>query len=263
MEGLILTNFIKVKNINIGEGTPKICVPMTGRTLPELIAEAELIQTQTNIIDLVEWRVDFFQEVEDLSKVIVALSSIHEILKELPLVFTFRSLEEGGEREISIPYYFEMNEAVATSGMADLIDIELRHEDEKIKQILSIIHENTRFGILSSHNFSATPTTQEMVSVLERARALGGDIPKIAVMPTSARNVLALLEATVEMKEKNPDTPIITMSMAGQGAISRLAGEVFGSSVTFGALKKASAPGQVEIRDLKHTLEIIHKSLQK
>jgi 3-dehydroquinate dehydratase-1 len=263
MEGLILTNFIKVKNIYIGEGTPKICVPMTGRTLPELIAEAELIQTQSNTIDLVEWRVDFFQDVDDLSKVIFALSSIHEILKELPLVFTFRSLKEGGEREMSIPYYFEMNEAAANSGMADLIDIELRHEDEKIRQILSIIHENGRFGILSSHNFSVTPTTQEMVSILERAKELGGDIPKIAVMPTSARDVLALLEATVEMKEKNPHTPIITMSMAGQGAISRLAGEVFGSSVTFGALKKASAPGQVEVRDLKHTLEIIHKSLQK
>lgn len=258
-----MTNFIKVKNIHIGEGSPKICVPMTGRTLPDLIAEAELIQKHTNTIDLVEWRVDFFQEVDDLSKVVVALSSIHEILKELPLVFTFRSLEEGGEREISIPYYFEMNEAVANSGMADLIDIELRHEDDKIKQILSIIHEKGRFSILSSHNFSVTPTTQEMVTIIERAKALGGDIPKIAVMPTSARDVLALLEATVEMKEKNPNTPIITMSMAGQGAISRLAGEVFGSSVTFGALKKASAPGQVEVNDLKRTLELIHQSLQK
>lgn len=263
MEGRSLTNFINVKNIHIGEGTPKICVPMTGRTLPELVAEAELIETQSSTIDLVEWRVDFFQDFEDLSKVISALSSIHQILKELPLVFTFRSLEEGGEKEISIPYYFELNEAAAKSGLADLVDIELRHEDEKIKQILSILHENGRFGILSSHNFSATPTKEEMVTILERAKELGGDIPKIAVMPTSARDVLALLEATVEMKEKHPNIPVITMSMAGQGAISRLSGEVFGSSVTFGALKKASAPGQVEVRDLRRTLELIHHSLKK
>lgn len=256
-----MTKFIHVKNTSIGIGMPKICVPMTGRTLPDLLSEAELIQSSA--VDMVEWRVDFFNDVEDISKVMAALSSIHQLLKELPLVFTFRSLEEGGEKEISTPYYFELNGFAAKSGMADFIDIELRHRDEEIGQILSIIHEHGCFAILSSHNFSSTPTKDEMVVILERAKKLGGDIPKIAVMPTSARDVLALLEATVEMKEKHPDTPIITMSMAGQGAISRLSGEVFGSSVTFGALKKASAPGQVEVTDLRRTLELIHHSLQK
>jgi len=258
-----LANFIAVKNIRIGVGTPKICVPMTGNTVEDLLAEAELIQLNKNFVDMVEWRVDFFNDSEDLSKVMTALSTIHQRLKELPLVFTFRSLEEGGEKEIHPSYYFDLNEAAAKSGIVDLVDIELRHRDEDIGQILSIIHENGRLGILSSHNFASTPSKDKMVEILERGKKLGGDIPKLAVMPTSARDVLALLEATVEMQEKHPDTPIITMSMAGQGAISRLSGEVFGSSVTFGALKKASAPGQVQVTDLRRTLEILHHSLQK
>jgi 3-dehydroquinate dehydratase I len=263
MEGRSLTNFINVKDIQIGVGTPKICVPMTGRTMTDLLAEADLIQSNRNYVDLVEWRVDFFNEFEDLSKVMTTLSSIHGLLEDLPLVFTFRSLEEGGEREIHPSYYFELNKAAAKSGMVDIVDVEIRHREEDINQLLYVIHENGRFGILSSHNFAATPSKSEMVEILERAKKLGGDIPKIAVMPTSARDVLALLEATVEMQEKYPETPIITMSMAGQGAISRLSGEVFGSSVTFGALKKASAPGQIEVADLKRTLEMIHHSLLK
>jgi 3-dehydroquinate dehydratase-1 len=62
------------------------------------------------------------------------------------------------------------------------------------------------------------------------------------------------------MKEKYADRPIITMSMSGEGVISRLAGEVFGSCLTFGAAKKASAPGQIGVNELSNVLETIHKS---
>ena len=79
---------------------------------------------------------------------------------------------------------------------------------------------------------------------------MNADIPKIAVMPQNKKDVLTLLAATEEMTTNYADRPIITMSMAGTGVISRLCGEVFGSSMTFGAAKKASAPGQMGVNDL-------------
>lgn len=90
---------------------------------------------------------------------------------------------------------------------------------------------------------------------------LGADIPKIAVMPNSKKDVLVLLAATEEMSSEYADRPIITMSMAGTGVISRLCGEVFGSALTFGAAKKASAPGQMEVNNLETVLQLLHKSL--
>ena len=57
------------------------------------------------------------------------------------------------------------------------------------------------------------------------------------------------------------DRPIITMSMAGTGVISRLCGEVFGSSMTFGAARKASAPGQMGVNDLSTVLDLLHKAM--
>ena len=90
---------------------------------------------------------------------------------------------------------------------------------------------------------------------------LGADIPKIAVMPQSKEDVLTLLAATEEMNRKHADRPIITMSMAGTGVISRLCGEVFGSALTFGAARKASAPGQMGVEDLAQVLSLLHKSL--
>jgi 3-dehydroquinate dehydratase I len=93
-------------------------------------------------------------------------------------------------------------------------------------------------------------------------QVMGADIPKIAVMPKSKLDVLELLEATVIMSEKYADRPIITMSMSGMGVVSRLTGELFGSALTFGAAKKASASGQVGVDDLYGILQLLHKSYE-
>ena len=100
----------------------------------------------------------------------------------------------------------------------------------------------------------------EIVRRLCKMQELGADIPKIAVMPTCRRDVLTLLCATEEMYTEHADRPIITMSMAGTGLISRLCGEVFGSALTFGAAKKASAPGQAAVNDLNNMLQFLHEN---
>lgn len=49
-----------VKNVVIGEGIPKICVPLIGATLTELKQEAEALKELNP--DLVEWRTDFLKK---------------------------------------------------------------------------------------------------------------------------------------------------------------------------------------------------------
>ena len=113
---------------------------------------------------------------------------------------------------------------------------------------------------MSNHDFFKTPSKEEIVSRLCKMQDLGADLPKIAVMPQSTADVLTLLCATDEMVTKFAKTPIITMSMAGIGVISRLSGEIFGSALTFGAAKEASAPGQLSVDKLNKVLEVIHES---
>ena len=91
-------------------------------------------------------------------------------------------------------------------------------------------------------------------------REMGCDIAKIAVMPQNRADVLTLLQVTEQMS-RELDCPVISMSMAKDGVISRLCGEVFGSCLTFGTVGKASAPGQIGTKDLALVLDIIHKSL--
>ncbi len=80
-------------------------------------------------------------------------------------------------------------------------------------------------------------------------------------MPNCPKDVITLLDATRIMKEKYAKRPIITMSMAGKGVISRLSGELFGSDMTFGSAKNISAPGQIPIRELRKIINLLHNNL--
>ena len=250
---------VKVRNISIGEGIPKICVPVVGITREEIITEAKSFSSIP--VDLVEWRVDWFEQVFDLEKVLGLLKELREVLGELPLLMTFRTSNEGGEKSISASDYARLNIEAAKSGYVDLIDVEIFTGDEIVKEIIDAVHNYGVKVIASNHDFDKTPGKDDIVGRLRKMQELGADIPKIAVMPQSAKDVLTLLSATDEMVTKYADRPIITMSMAGTGLISRLCGEVFGSALTFGAAKKASAPGQMEVNDLSTVLQLLHSAL--
>lgn len=89
-------------------------------------------------------------------------------------------------------------------------------------------------------------------------KKLGADVAKLACMPQSAKDVLTLLSATEHVKSQYPDEPLITMSMGKLGAVSRISGEIFGSCLTFGSAKQASAPGQIEVTMLQKILKVLH-----
>lgn len=112
---------------------------------------------------------------------------------------------------------------------------------------------------MSNHDFQATPPEDELITRMHLMQTVGGDVLKIAVMPASSKDVLTLLSSTDKMAAET-DKPLVTMAMGKLGVISRIAGEVFNSSLTFGTVGKGSAPGQIEIDRLKQCLEIIHTS---
>ncbi len=253
-----MMNRVQVKNVVFGEGVPKICVPIVAQTKKAIIEEAESFKDIP--VDVVEWRADWFEGLRDTSKVIDVLNDLVPALNGVPLLFTIRTSNEGGEIEISPDDYQQINREIAASGLVDLIDVEIFIGDTTVRAVIKEAHANGVKVVGSNHDFHKTPAKDDIIYRLRKMQDMGADIPKIAVMPQSALDVLSLLEATTIMKEQYADRPIITMSMSGTGVISRLACEIFGSCLTFGAAKKASAPGQIGVNDLHGVLELIHKS---
>ena len=252
-------NTIKVRNIEIGSGTPKIIVPIVGVTKQEIIDEAKTFDSIP--VDMVEWRVDWFEGVFDFEKVEDVLKELRAVLGETPILMTFRTSKEGGEKAIEPTAYAELNIKAAQTGYVDLVDVEIFTGDDIVKKIIDGAHAAGVKVVASNHDFFKTPAKADIIYRLRKMQDMNADIPKIAVMPQNRKDVLTLLAATEEMATNYADRPIITMSMAGTGVISRLCGEVFGSSMTFGAAKKASAPGQMGVNDLSTVLDLLHKAM--
>jgi 3-dehydroquinate dehydratase I len=250
---------LKIKNTTVGEGIPKIIVPLVGVTEEQIIEEAELVKSWEP--DVVEWRADLFENVEDIAAIKGLIAKLRDILGETLLLFTFRSHKEGGSKVISDSFYVELNQAAILTGKIDLVDVELFNNEENVPLLVSVAKENGVFVIMSNHDFEKTPSKDEIICRLCKMQELGADIPKIAVMPKKVDDVITLIDATNTMKSTYANRPIITMSMGGSGIISRLAGEVFGSAFTFGAGKAASAPGQIPVTELRTILEILHKRM--
>ena len=252
-------NTVKMRNVEFGTGVPKICVPIVGKTKEDILEQANTILSTP--ADIIEWRMDWFEKVEDVTSVVEMAKELRDVFKDAPILATFRSKKEGGEKEVSTEYYVTLNSKVTKSKYVDAVDVELFTGDKEVEEIVKVAHENDVKVVMSNHDFFKTPSQEEIVNRLCLMQEKGADIPKIAVMPTCKKDVLTLLSATREMSEEKADRPIITMSMAATGVISRLSGEVFGSCLTFGAAKKASAPGQMGVSDLKVVLETLHSSL--
>ena len=249
---------MEIKGKTIGTGKPLLCVPVMESNKEEIIDELRTLAKSE--ADVVEWRIDVFADYKNYNAVREVFAAAAECMKEKIFLYTFRTKKQGGMGELTSDELSDLHDLAAEAGCVDLLDLEFFEEEHPARKIRKL-HKQGLKVIASHHDFYETPDREVMKMLLEQMCAGGADIVKLAVMPQNKRDVLTLLAATEEMVTDYADRPIITMSMAGTGVISRLCGEVFGSSMTFGAAKKASAPGQMGVEDLSTVLGLLHKSM--
>lgn len=250
-----MSKTVEVRNIVIGEGTPKICVPILADTKQKIWEAAAQLEGQP--YDLVEWRADYFDHLLDPDEVKEVLIMLRSLLGDTPILFTVRSKKEGGNREISIEDYINVNLEAIHTGLIDLVDVQVALGDDISFMIVEASHDAGIKVIGSSHDFQKTPKKEEIIMCLCKMQELETDIAKFAVMPQNARDVLTLLDATLAMVELHDDTPVVTMAMGELGKVSRIAGGVFGSAITFGSAGTESAPGQIPLKKLQVFLDYL------
>ncbi len=244
---------------SIGQGTsPLICTPLVGPSAEAI--HTELAAVLPKAPDVIEWRADFFGAIGDTRAVVAMARKIRDEAPGCALIFTIRSRREGGQ-----PIALSDNEAVKRAAAIceetdfEYIDCELGNALADIEYLRDIAHGHDRRVIASYHNFKETPARDFLLGKFLEAEKLGLDVAKVAVMPKGMDDVLTLLGVTLEGKGL-VKIPLITMSMGGYGAISRMVGGVFGSSLSFAVGRSASAPGQIPIEDLRSALAIVERS---
>lgn len=128
----------------------------------------------------------FYDEVCDVNAVLSTLKRLRATLGETPILFTFGTKKEDGEKEIDMDAYTALNTAVAESGDAGAIDVEIFSGDDIVTKNIMVIHAAGKVVMDSNHDFYKTPSQADLVYRLRKMQDMEADIPEIAVMPMTS-----------------------------------------------------------------------------
>lgn len=242
---------VEKKGVVIGAGRPGILVSAQGRSAPEILASVSALSAAPGVTGI-EVRLDYLdsgRNSDEIAELSGLLEAAYRAAGEKLLVATVRTRAEGGEAAFTDPEYARLVGSLINLAPMDLVDIEADRGDDLVRALVKVAHEKGVGVIMSHHDFKKTPKDAELRATLEKEKALGGDILKLAVMPEKPSDVARLLLVTAQAREAGL-SPLVTMSMGPLGSVSRVSGEVFGSAFTFAMTGKASAPGQLAVEEV-------------
>lgn len=189
--------------------------------------------------DLLELRIDLLDI--DPQKTLRELKKVG-----LPIIIANRMKEEGGAWVGSESE--RIGKLITLLPLADAVDIELCAQERD--DVVSKARAAGKTIIISTHDFQRTPEPLVMVGVIRESFEAGADIAKLAVTPLSLRDVLNLLEVTL-----NSNRPVCTIAMGDIGRHSRVIAPIYGSVITYGYVDTPTAPGQLRVDELKYMLK--------
>jgi len=245
---------IRIRGLEFGGSQPLFCIPIVPRDLSELAAEAETAHGLKP--ELIEWRADFLSS-PTTSSLIEAARLLRTIAVSEAIIFTLRKKSEGGVQEVASDERHIFIETVLRSKLIDILDLELANEPQFLESLMAIARDHDIPVILAFHDFESTPLNEELLFTIETMRAQGAHIAKIAVMPRTRDDVLRLLQVTATARQLYPELPLVTMSMGALGIVTRIAGFLYGSDMSFASGKSGSAPGQIPIEDARRMSELL------
>jgi 3-dehydroquinate dehydratase-1 len=165
---------------------------------------------------------------------------------EVKTVVTCREGEYSEQERIKI-----LNEAIELG--ASYVDLELESTVRYSDQVIRVAEKQGCQVIFSHHDFMATPSADELKSLLLACYNRGGAVAKIATLVQSEEDVLKLLSLYGHPGRK------VILGMGHAGRITRVAAPLLGSEFTFASPSKGekTAPGQMSAEQLKTIYNII------
>ena len=241
---------MRIKNINIENFNPLVCVPIVDTTIEESLSTAKTLVEDG--VEVIEWRLDYLKELSDIRALDNGLKDMADICNYTILIGTIRTIEEGGNCTFKEDEMKQYLIHIAKSKTCDFIDMEY-YTYEKPREIVTILKNLGARVICSHHDFDETPEDDIALTLLEEMECSECDVVKMAVMPVTTTDVTRFMDVCNAFAMETSKLTI-TMSMGELGRVSRFAGNVTGSAVTFGAFNSQSAPGQIDYKRLKEII---------
>lgn len=235
------------------------CIPIIAQNREQLIQDVS--QVAAHKPDIIEWRVDWFNRLNETDYVVASLREIVPILNGIPILLTFRHISEGGAKEEPQQVRIDVIRATCETGLIDVVDIEQSNPREFVEEVKAIVRANGVKLVISTHNFSDTPSEEEILNRIKAGKEMGADIAKVCYLPKNFSDVLNVAKATYHARAGACLIPLITVSMGDLGGITRIMGREIGSDLSFLSAAGASGPGQMNIEDYRVMKKIIANEL--
>lgn len=232
-----------MSNVSIGS----LRLGDTARTIAAVTDEVrldEILEAMALGLDAVEFRIDLFRS--------MSTESILNTIRRLaipPTMATIRSAAEGGKWSGSDQERLQLIADVLP--LVDSVDIE-SSSLSIVGDVVSGAKARGKTVILSHHDFSSTPSLNDLERIHATARNLGADIVKIAVFCNEVEDVRTLARFTLDHARDN----IIMIGMGPHGACTRVLFPILGSLLTYTFLGEPTAPGQIGLADLQRFLDL-------
>lgn len=243
-----------------------ICVPIPIKSIT--LSEIALIINKVKKLkpDYIELRFDYISDIEKITKDFF-ISLINQIQPKIPVICTFREKSEGGQREIELNERRQIIELIIQS-KPKFVDIEINTENQVLSDLILLASQNEVIPILSYHDFEKTPSYEEVSNILENSfkrlknlllvseKILKKSIFKLIFTAQSFEDNIVPLKLCKLKSNKN--SSIISFCMGDKGLFSRILCPFSGSFLTYCSHEEKTAPGQINISQLKDLLGLLN-----
>lgn len=244
-----------------------ICVPIPIKSANILELKSIIAQSLRSNPNLIEFRYDYIDDVQQITKNFVN-ELLANVQPKIPVIFTFRAHKEGGQMKIDEAIRFEILKTLVLS-QPNYLDIEMNTEKRILSEMINLANLNDVNLIFSYHNFDETPSYEtvsvQINNILDSLREdYGLDSQKmeriILKMIFTARKFednLIPLKLCKEISKEN--MKVISFCMGTLGIFSRILCVLNGSFLTYGSIDEKTAPGQIDITNLREALNVLQE----
>lgn len=120
----------------------------TGTNEADILNQAEKIKKLQP--EMMEWRIDYFEDVILMNRLIEVANKLKDIMKDIPILITFRSQKFGGKTELdSEDAYLNLLKITIDFGLGNAIDIEQDHVSDRVNALIQDA-KNKGLGVVLS-----------------------------------------------------------------------------------------------------------------
>jgi 3-dehydroquinate dehydratase-1 len=204
-------------------------------------------------LDVLEVRLDLFSRnyiQKELKKKVKSLA--------IPVLFTYRKAEDSNMKSYVKLFAEDVEDLLKDfNSPSNYLDIELNREGT-----IFLNYETLKYQIVYSyHSFKKSITFKEMKDYISNAKSVksGAPIFKFAITPENIDEAADFLN---DIKSLSSSATLIGICMGEIGIVSRIFGDMYGSSFTYITIGEPKAPGQIQLDSFKKLRPDLFKTLK-